>query len=91
MTEFRNELRIKSICFTVKTTHPHHALEKTMEEVFMGKSEERRSGKERREKSNKRAESIIDFFTPEEDEKRSGKDRRESRKPDVKKKNVPSA
>ncbi len=47
----------------------------------MEKDDEKRSGGERREKSNKRVEAIIDCFIPKKEEKRSGQDRRKPKKP----------
>ncbi len=46
----------------------------------MGKKTERRSEKDRRDKSNKRAEHFINFFISEKDEKRKDGDRRKSKK-----------
>ncbi len=52
----------------------------------MKKESEKRSGKDRREKSDKRSESMIKYFIPEDDEKRTKKDRRKSKKDAEKKK-----
>ncbi len=46
----------------------------------MKKDSEKRSGKDRREKSDKRSENVIKYFIPEENENRTNKDRRKSKK-----------
>ncbi len=44
----------------------------------MNQNEERRTKKDRRDKSDKRSEDFIEYFIPEEQEKRDGEDRRKS-------------